>query len=140
MEMLHEPAFRCGTKKAIDELAIELNLPNKSTMQDWSYEVANPDLFDVYLAHYLKTIDEDKKFVLMEILLQAVNNQVESNRFTDAWAKLEPVLRKDFRIHEFTIYYWSSLDTADNSNVWAITQKIREVWSTEKVMNRINDV
>ena len=33
-----EPTFRCGTRKAIDALVEELNLPNDLTMQDWSYE------------------------------------------------------------------------------------------------------
>jgi hypothetical protein len=37
-----EPTFRCGTRKAIDELAEELNLPNEKWMQDWPIEVMVP--------------------------------------------------------------------------------------------------
>lgn len=127
---LKEPKFRSGTKKAIDELAIELNLPNDSGMQDWPYEVANPDHFDRYLRHYLKTADEDKKFVLMEMLIQAVNDQVDDKDFTRSWTKLEPLLKKDFKIHEYTVYYWACLDNVDISDTWTITPKMRDVWTT----------
>ena len=60
-----EPTFRCGTRKAVDELSEELKLPNNLAMQDWSYEVANPNDIDKYISHYYLTTDDDKKFVLI---------------------------------------------------------------------------
>ena len=44
-----EPTFRCGTRKAIDELAEELNLPNEKWMQDWPYEVVNASDIEKYI-------------------------------------------------------------------------------------------
>ncbi|MGB4775056.1 MAG: hypothetical protein WBP45_07790 [Daejeonella sp.] len=38
-----EPKFKCGTKKAIKELASELNLPYDEYSQDWSYEIVKPE-------------------------------------------------------------------------------------------------
>jgi hypothetical protein len=127
---LKEPKFRCGTKEAIEQLAIELDLPYESWMQDWPYEVVNSEHFDKYLSHYLKTVDEDKKFVLMEMLIQAVNDQIDDKDFTRTWIKLEPLLTKDFKIHEYTVYYWACLDNVDISDTCTITSKMRDVWTT----------
>jgi hypothetical protein len=69
------PKARYGTRKAIDELAKELNLPNEEWMQDWPIEVIKPSDIETYIEHYEKLTDEDKKFVLMEGILEANENQ-----------------------------------------------------------------
>lgn len=47
-----EPIFRCATRKAIDELAQELNLPNEEWMQNFT----NISLLNI-APLYLATID-----------------------------------------------------------------------------------
>lgn len=54
------PAFRCGTKKAIDELAEELNLPIEEWMQEWPIEAIVPSDIGIYIDHYGKLTDDDK--------------------------------------------------------------------------------
>jgi hypothetical protein len=56
-----EPKPRYGTKKAIDELSKELNLHNEEWMQDWPFEVVNPNDIEKYISHYKLIIDKDKK-------------------------------------------------------------------------------
>ena len=34
-----EPKFKCGTKKAIDELVAKYNYPYADWMQDWPYKL-----------------------------------------------------------------------------------------------------
>lgn len=46
-----EPAFRCGTRKAMDELSEKLNIPLDSSMQDWWYTEGNPTDIENYIAH-----------------------------------------------------------------------------------------
>ena len=128
-----KPTFRCGTRKAIDELAEELNLPNDLTMQDWEYTAGNPHEIEKYISHYVSTTDDDKKFVLMELIIQATEDQETEDLFITYWNKIKPILEKDFKIHEYTIYYWSCFDNEDVNNCWKLTPLIRQFWLDNKV-------
>lgn len=123
-----EPTFRCGTRKAIDELAEELNLPNDLTMQDWSYEVANPNDIDKYISHYGLTTDDDKKFVLMEIIIQATEEQNKEELFQKYCETIKPILETDFKLHEFTIHYWACFDNEKLDDSWKIANLMRQLW------------
>lgn len=123
-----EPEFRCGTRKAMDELAEELNLPFEEWMQDWPYEVASSDDLDKYLDHYQTLSDEDKKFVLMEAIIQATEDQIGDELFEKSWYKVKPLLEKNFAIHEYTIHYWCSFDNADLDDCWKIAGNMRQLW------------
>ena len=101
-----KPKFRCGTQQAIEELSKELKLPYDETMQDWSYQVAEPDDIEKYLAHYKLTTNEDKKFVLIEMILQALLEQKIPKQLLYHWEKTSEILTNDFNIHEYTIDYW----------------------------------
>jgi len=126
-----EPEFRCATKKAIDELAAELNLVKGPTMQDWEYEVAEPDDIEKYIAHYKVLTDDDKKFVLMEIIIQATTDQPDASSFTKYWNIIKPLLQQNFKIHEYTIFYWSSFDNKNIEDCFTITPNMRELWSSK---------
>ena len=123
-----EPIFRCGTRKAIDELAEELNLPNETWMQDWPYEVVIPEDVEKYIEHYEKLTDEDKKFVLMEGIIQATEDQDTGVYFLKYWNRIKPLLENDFYIHEFTVYYWSCFDNKNIKDCWKITPFMRQLW------------
>jgi len=123
-----EPPFRWGTKKAIDELAKELDLPNEEWMQDWPYEVANDSDIEKYIAHYKTLADEDKKFVLMKAIIQAIEEQTTEELFLRYWDEIKPILEEDFTIHEYTIYYWSCFDIEDLDDCWIITSFMRQLW------------
>lgn len=131
-----EPTLRCGTRKAIDELAGELNFLNKSTMQDWSYEVANPDDIDKYISHYNSIRDEDKKFVLMEIIIQATEAQNTEALFQKCCETIRPILDANFKLHEFTIYFWACLDNENLEDCWKITPLIRRIWEDKRTTKK----
>ena len=120
-----EPTFRCGTNKAIDELAEELNLPNEKWMQDWPIEVMIPTDIDRYIEHYEKLKDEDKKFVLMEGILDVTEYEL----FVKNWNKVRQFLEKDFTLHEYTIYYWACFESENIEDCWKITPLMRQLWS-----------
>lgn len=123
-----EPAFRCGTRKAMDELSKELNIPLDSSMQDWSYTEGNPADIEKYIAHYQSLDDEDKKFVLMEFIIQAVDDQETSELFLKYSEKVKSLLDKDFKFHEYTIYYWACFDNENIEDCWRIAQLMRQIW------------
>ena len=72
-----EPEIRHPTKSATDSLATRFSLPNHDGMQDWEYEVADPekinDFFEVYKN---ESTVEDEKFVLLEMLLQSFEDSM----------------------------------------------------------------
>jgi hypothetical protein len=126
-----EPTFRCGTRKAVDELAEELKLPNNLAMQDWSYEVANPNDIDKYISHYYLTTDDDKKFVLIEMILQAIVDQSDEQQLLICWEKVKPILTDDFKIHEFTIHYWKDLTDDNFENYKTLGPLLKQLWKTK---------
>jgi hypothetical protein len=132
-----KPNFRCGTKRAIEELALELNLPYDSTMQDWSYEVSNPNDLYKYISHYSTINDDDKKFVLMEMILQALNDQFNEQQLLSGWEMVKPILVSDFNVHEYTISHWKDLIEENFDNCKVLSQLLKELWET-RLLDSLN--
>ena len=129
-----EPKFKCGTRKAMNELSKELNLPLEEWMQDWPYEVVQAEDIEKYLKFYNTTEDEDKKFILMEMLIQSVEEQSNNKKFLNYWNIIEKIIEKDFKIHEYTVWYWccfeeDSINNEIECDFWRITQNLRELWN-----------
>lgn len=110
---MDEPPFRCSTKKALDELAIELNLreriPYWDSMAGYSYTPGNPEDTQQYIDYYSQLKDDDKKFTLMEMILDSLADQPTESDFRKYWQKTKPILIEDYLIHEFTIHYWKQM-------------------------------
>ena len=110
---MNEPPFRCSTKKALDELEIELNLKEKNpyweSMAGKSYTPGNPNDIQEYLDYYIQLKDDDKKFTLVEMILDSLADQPNEADFLKYWQKTNPILMKDYLIHEFTIHYWKQM-------------------------------
>lgn len=110
---MKEPEFRCSTKKAIEELAIELNLkeriPHWDSMAGYSYTPGNPEDIQQYLDYYEQLSDDDKKFTLMEMILDSLAEQPDEIQFLRFWKNVEPILTKDYSIHQYTVHYWKDM-------------------------------
>ena len=134
---MQEPPFRCSTKKALDELESELNLKEKNpyweSMAGHSYTPGNPDDIHEYLDYYEQLKDDDKKFTLMEMILDSLAEQPNETEFTRYWQKVESKLIKDYLIHEFTVYYWKDMEKDNFKRSDIMTSKIRKLISQ---MNR----
>ncbi|GAA3762980.1 hypothetical protein [Flavobacterium ginsengiterrae] len=130
--MMIEPKFRCGTREAINKLATELNMPFDEWMQDWPYEVANSEEIEKYISHYRKVTDDDEKFVLMQAIIQAAEDQKQQEQFLKYWLIVQELLKQDFQIHEYTIYYWSCFDTQDIQDCFKISVFMRDLFVNQK--------
>jgi hypothetical protein len=119
---------RYGTRKAIEALAKELNLPHEQWMQDWPFEVINPSDIEKYIAHYALTFDEDKKFLLMEGIIQATTEQKHIVDFEKFWDIIKILLIDNFSIHEYSVFDWCCFETDDLSECWRITPNMRQLW------------
>lgn len=127
-----KPTFRCGTRKAIDELSKELNIPYDSSMQDWSYTESNPSDIEKYITHYRLTKDDDKRFILMEFIIQATEEQETEELFLICCEKIKPILESDFKLHEYTVHYWGYFDNENIEDCWRITPFIRQIWAENR--------
>ncbi|MGD1890171.1 MAG: hypothetical protein ACFB15_06185 [Cyclobacteriaceae bacterium] len=128
---MQEPKFRSETREAIDSVAQKLNLPIEDWMQDWAYIVANEDQLKSYIDLYDRTVDDDEKFVLMQLIIQAADLRKQENQLSDAdWQIIKQRLKTDFSIHEYTIFYWSQPEE-DIEFCFRITPEIRSVWEVE---------
>ena len=112
------------------ELADELQIPFDDTMQDWPFEVVNSEDIDKYISHYKSITDEDKKFLLMEAIIQATTDQKTTEDFHKYWNLIKPFLISNFLLHEYSIYDWASFDEPDIKYCWTISKNMRDLWTT----------
>ena len=117
------------TSKAIDELEAELNLritvPYWDSMAKLSYTPSNYKDIEKYIEHYAHLKNEDKKFILVEIILDALAEQPEENLFWQHWRTVKKILIKDFRIHEFTINYWKDMTEVNFENCKYLSPELK---------------
>ena len=128
---MDESKYRFSTTKALNELEIELNLkennPNWESMAGKSYTPGNPNDIQDYLDHYLQLKDDDKKFTLMEMILDSLADQPNEADFLKYWKKTKPILITDYLIHEFTIHYWKDMTTEGFLRSNIMTPLIRDL-------------
>ena len=129
-----KPKFRSGTTKSIKELAEELNLPFDEWMQDWPFEVVNPSDIDKYINHYKLLNDDDKKFVLLDGIIQSVEEQSNEELFQKYLKIVRQILEKDYDIYEYQIYYWACLENDKNEidDCWKVTPMMRDLINAKK--------
>lgn len=143
MNLFQPPPFRGVTSEVEKALATMLNLPYDKYSQDWPYEVAQPEDIEKYIALYKITTDEDKKFVLMQMLIQATNDQLTVAAFHEYWGEIRELLVKDFTLHAYTIYYWACFDNENLEDCFYISPYMHELWIktqygiTEKEGNKL---
>jgi hypothetical protein len=124
---ISEPKERYETRKACDELEKDLNISHCPSSQDFAYENATADDIEKYLELYNKTKDDDKKFVLMQMLIQSTEDQESDEKFFHYLNLIQGLIEKDFAIHEYTIWYWCLYDD-HIEDAWRITPFMRDLW------------
>lgn len=124
--MYNTPAPRYETAVAIKQLATDLNLPNERWMQDWAYIVSIPQHIDKYISHYKKLSNDDQKFTLMMLILQALEEQdTQINKYK---SEVRELLQHEYPLHAYTIFHWCSFDNEDLNDCWRITPMMREIF------------
>jgi hypothetical protein len=98
-------------------------------MQDWPIEVFIPADIENYLDHYEKLTDDDKKFVLMEGILDATEHQPTNELFIKYWSKVKQLLENDFNVHEYTVHYYACFEIQTIEDYWKMTPLMRQIWA-----------
>lgn len=125
---LSEVLWRFPTHKAKNRLAYRFNLPNEPNMQDWEWEVADPQRINEFLAAYIsEDLTEEQKFTLMETMLQSFEDLDEPLEKDSRWYKVLTILDQHIALHLSSVYYWSALDTEDVDEQWRVTPFLRVI-------------
>jgi hypothetical protein len=123
---------RFPTTEARRALATRLRLPYSDDMQDWEWEVADPNRFAEFIDLYRRgNLTDDELFSLMEVLVQCVEEMLEEPAdlpsAARAWSELEPLLLRHSELHISTVQYWSRTGEADPSALFALSPIMRKL-------------
>lgn len=122
------------TASAIHALAQRFNLLYDHFMQDWEYEVADPNRIDEFIDAYLSNeLNEDEKFALMETILQSFEESSKTLDSDQQWNTILQLLEDNLDIHATTICYWACGNSA-YTLCWRITPDLRKI----KLRNHLN--
>jgi len=119
------PQFRCATYDAIQTLVKEFGYPYHHNMQDWEYEVAKFDDIEKYFTKYESTDDDEIRFLLMEMILEASDHHPS---LAAIWPRIQSMLRKNFSLHEYTVYYWCYSLSDDVEDMFIVSPYMRTLW------------
>ncbi len=125
-----ELASKFWSQQAMQEVANDLDY--EGAMQDWPYEVATDTDIQLYLDLYDKQIDPEKKFVLMDIIIEANTTQISSQLLQLHWAETRRRLIENVSLHEYQIYQWCAFDELRLADAWDISPLMRELWAEIK--------
>lgn len=97
------------TRKKLSE---KLNLEFDENMQDWEWEISDPNRIAEFITEYdnMDSSTKEKK-TLMEIILGSLNGMERTNANNDFEKHLNSVisrLKKNNEIHSGTIKYWKN--------------------------------
>ena len=122
---IQEPEFRCGDNW--EELATLFHYEIDKNDQDWTYIVAESERIDEYIQAYDTTVtNEDTKFSLVEMIIQALTDQASNEIMKEKWKTVRELLDKDFELNKYTIYYWCCWDNDDINDCWEVAPLMRE--------------
>lgn len=129
---MEEPKFRCVTLRAIEELTKDLNFEVKDDLQDWEFLIGDYKDIEKYIQHYERETNTDKKFALMEIIIQTLTDQKDED-VKMYWNTIQFLLKENFKIHEYSIFYWSCFENENLDNCWQVTPFMRSLWKERTV-------
>lgn len=127
-----EPTPRYHTPKARLSIIEKFKWRYENWMQDWPLEVWDEIDLTACLKAYPKLIDDDEKFLLMRGILYALD-EVQGDDFEPYSQKTIALLKTDFDVHKFTIYYWTLYgDNPDEGEGFTITPLMRDIWNSQQ--------
>ncbi|MES2058310.1 MAG: hypothetical protein V4564_20405 [Pseudomonadota bacterium] len=132
-QMVPEHLWRHPTRAAIDALALRFDLPNHHSMQDWEWEVADPNRLDDFIGAYQSgELNDDELFTLMEMIVQSFDNLGGAVSRDPRWRTARDLLDTNIRIHAHTVWYWSCPEMDAAEEQWAITPFIRPIFEKNR--------
>ena len=129
-----EHLWRFPTRAAIDSLAKRFGLPNEPGMQDWEYEVADPDRLDEFIDAYDNGgLSDDERFTLMETILESFDELLGASGVLDPrWEQNLARLDRNIGLHAHSVWYWSCVGRDDPEEQFRITTSVRRIFDKHR--------
>ena len=134
-----EPNERFWTDKAIAALARRFGLDVNPYSQDWPWEVADPRRLQDYVDAYDSgELTEDEKFVLMDMILQAAEEQKDPLDANPIYARILQRLEQNFDLHRQQMTYWARLDS-ELEDAFSESPSLRRLLADDARDERLGD-
>jgi len=128
---IKEPKYRSGSN--LKQLATLFKYKIEDQDQDWTYTIAESKRITEYIEAYDTSIkDENTKFSLMEMIIQALEGLEQEKLIKQKWVTIEKLMNKDFELHQYTIFYWCVWDNEDLKDCWNVTPFFRKLWLSKQ--------
>ena len=97
-------------------------------MQDWEYEVADPDRVEEFLEAYESgELNDDECFTLMETIIESFE-ELKTDLDLDArWRRILSALERRITRHIYSVYYWSCIENESEEDCWRVTPYMRQI-------------
>lgn len=99
-------------------------------MQDWAYEVSDPERIGEFLDAYLQEgMSEDERFTVMQTIIDSSERNPIPLEEQPQWAQIQQELRHNIALHASTIFYWSLPQEPDAQpdRLWRVTPSMRTI-------------
>lgn len=132
MKQIPSQLIRWPNPKARQSLAKRLNLPYSEEMQDWEWEVAQPERFQEFIVFLEReALTDDERFSLVEILVQCVEEILENTSNPNLerckeWKAVVKAIELRPRLHASTLQYWSEGDFQVSEGMKIV---LKQMWS-----------
>ena len=121
-----EKFWRFPTGEAIASLVERFNFPYSSDMQDWEWEVADPNRIEEFVAAYTSgELNEDERFVLMETIIQSFEDLCSSLDDNKKWHEVVELLESNLDLHIYSVWYWSDDENESLRDSWYVAPYMR---------------
>lgn len=130
--MIKPMYWRWPTYKSIQKLASLLGLPYSEFMQDWEWEVADPNRIQEYFGLYDQGhMSDDDKFTLMETIIQAHEDKyVNTGLLPKSWQQVKKRILSNPKLHVKSVMYWAcSNEFMGPQFAFKVSKQMREIQS-----------
>ena len=123
-----EHLWRFPTADAIKNLASRFDLPTGDDMQDWAWEVADPDRIDEFLdAYHNEHLTDDERFTLMETIIQSFADMEAEMTQHGRWPQFLSTIEGNIDLHIYSLWYWSRTGDELGGDQWLVTPFLRSI-------------
>jgi hypothetical protein len=99
-------------------------------MQDWQWEVANPERLDEFIATYVDSgLSDDERFTVMETMIQSCEDLGDSLDSDPRWQTVCALLERNLDLHISSVWYWAALGSAA-FDAWRVSPFMRRLVGT----------
>ena len=97
-------------------------------MQDWEWEVADPNRIGEFMEAYKSgNLDEDELFTLAETIIQSFVDLDADLKNNQSWAAMLLLIEKNIDIHIYSVWYWADPEEEEMEHLFSVASDFRKL-------------